>query len=82
MKFLDCECKEINFILALRKASPPITSDNLEKMFKDGFILFENGNNLSQGECLKLLKGNLLECRLALTRVKDKDFRTVKNCPK
>ena len=62
-----------------KKTAPTVTAATLEKMFSDGNILFENSVGLSQKECLAKLKGNLLECKLALSKVKVKDFRSLRN---
>ena len=59
-----------------KKTAPVVTTGNLEKLFREGHILFENENSLSQSACLDYLKGNLMECKLALTNVISRDFRT------
>jgi len=78
--FSKGERKKFPEILIFKKKSAPtITSTNLETLFRDGNIAFENNDGLSGEKCLKLLKGNLLECKNAITKSKIKDFRTIKS---
>lgn len=62
-----------------KKTAPAVTAANLEKMVRDGHVLFETSEKLSQKQCLDLMKSNLLECKIALSKVKSRDFRSLKS---
>lgn len=73
---------EVNCVASIRifkkKTAPSITPMNLEKMFKEGHVIFENSGGLSQSECMKALKASLIDCKLALSKIQVRDFRSVK----
>lgn len=59
-----------------RKTAPAVTSASLETMYREGLVRFENNDGLDQDKCLELLKGNMLERKIALSKIKVKDFRS------
>ena len=46
-----------------------LNSENLESSFRKGLLMFKS-DEFTQEECLKCLLGNLLECKLAITKAK------------
>jgi hypothetical protein len=64
----------------VKKTAPNnITAANLEKMHRDGNVIFDETGGMTHEQCLLHFKGNLLECKVALSKIKVRDFRTTRN---
>jgi len=62
-----------------KKTAPMLTSNNIEKLYRDGQIILESSEKLPPDECLRLLLGDLIECKTAISKAKTKDFRSLKS---
>jgi len=62
-----------------KKTTPTITSSNIERLYKEGFLRFDTPEKLSTERCLQLLLGNLMECKVAISKSVTRDFRSLKH---
>ena len=57
-----------------KKNCPPISSRNIGDLLKQGYLMFKHDNNLSNVQCLEYFKGNLMECKSAISKAVTKEF--------
>ena len=65
---LTAGVKPIPNINIVKNGTVKLDSANLESNFRKGKIKFECSTGLSQEQCLEYLKGNLIECKLAICK--------------
>ena len=70
--------RQRNIIITKKKSCPSIDSNNFEKIYRQGYFVFECTDGMNVQDCLAYLKGNLLELKTVITKAKIKDGR-VKN---
>ena len=61
------------------KSCPQINSGNLEKLFNEGLISFQNSQGFSSVDCLEYFRNNLLDCKTAISKAKILDQKALRS---